>query len=407
MKKNLAELMSSLNCEKFPERWNDIYDDVMADIEKNGCKYATPEYYDELGDKYDILVRFRDVYKEAAAEVAKNPDLTAFLALLCRSLNDRENYSADLKQLSYPKAPNGVSTLGYDMLTGLAICSLVPYSYDKLKKMGLDDDTIRTSLRLPENGVWEYQKRSGGNSGYNLLEWFQLAIEGKLFFINRLEMELFSKFSARAVVFRNKNGETKALADGMTLHKCGIALGSAHFEDEEGSFEANITETDEAYIGHPIDDVTGCVNKETIELSKSEWTPVLKKGDTVVGVHIPPNGSLKDEDVEATIEETRAFIARYFPDVDYKAFCCGSWLMDSQLFDMVGHDSNIAKFGKRFKKITLKSKGDGIFYFVFLKKSGDKNFNIEDLPENTRLERAIKSFYLNNKAVYEIYGYFF
>ena len=161
MKKNLAELMSSLNCEKFPERWNDIYDDVMADIEKNGCKYATPEYYDELGDKYDILVRFRDVYKEAAAEVAKNPDLTAFLALLCHSLNDRENYSADLKQLSYPKAPNGVSTLGYDMLTGLAICSLVPYSYDKLKKMGLDDDTIRTSLRLPENGVWEYQKRSG------------------------------------------------------------------------------------------------------------------------------------------------------------------------------------------------------------------------------------------------------
>ena len=407
MKKTLKDLMTSLGCEKYPERWNDFFDEVATDVEKNGCKFATPEYYEELGNKYDILVRFRDSYKEAAIEVGKNPDLTLFLALLCHCLNDRSNYSADLKQLSIPKAPEGANTLPYDMLTALAICSLADYSYNKLKGMGLDDQTILTSMRLPENGVWEYMKRNNGKPGYHLLDWFQLAIEGRIFLIHRLEMELFSKFSANAVVFKNVGGDTIALADGMTLHECGIALGSVHFDDDANSWEATMSETETSYVGHPIDDVTGYVKKETVELKKTEWTPVLKKGDTVVGVHIPPNGSLKDEDVEETIKKTREFIARYFPDVDYKAFCCGSWLMDSQLFDMVGHESNIAKFGKRFKKITRKSNGHGVFYFVFLKRNDITYIDYNELPENTRLEKALKNFYLNNKAVYEIYGYFF
>ena len=122
MKKNLNTLMSELGCEKYPERWNEFFDEVVSDIKANGCKYATPEYYDEIGDKYDILTRFRDIYKDAAVEVGKKPDLTLFLALLCRSLSDRENYKEDLKQLSYPKASDGENSLGYDMLTGLAVC---------------------------------------------------------------------------------------------------------------------------------------------------------------------------------------------------------------------------------------------------------------------------------------------
>ena len=172
MKKTLNDLMSRLGCEKYPERWNEFFNDVASDVEKNGCKYATPEYYDEIGEKYNILLRYRDCYKDAATEVGKNPDLTLYLALLCHSLNDRENYKEDLKQLSFPKAPEGTNTLPYDMLTGLAVCSQVEYSYNKLKDMGIDDETITSSLRLPENGVWEYMKRNEGRPGYHLIDWF-------------------------------------------------------------------------------------------------------------------------------------------------------------------------------------------------------------------------------------------
>ena len=56
------------------------------------------------------------------------------------------------------------------MLTGLAVCSQVDYSYNKLKGMGLDEKTIETSLGLIENGVWEYMKRNGGRAGYHLID---------------------------------------------------------------------------------------------------------------------------------------------------------------------------------------------------------------------------------------------
>ena len=40
----ISEFMKKIGCEKYPERWNDFFDEVATDVEKNGCKFATPEY---------------------------------------------------------------------------------------------------------------------------------------------------------------------------------------------------------------------------------------------------------------------------------------------------------------------------------------------------------------------------
>jgi hypothetical protein len=218
-------------------------------------------------------------------------------------------------------------------------------------------------------------------------------------------MEFFSKFHAKAKVFRNQAGDCIAMAHELMVHKSGIALGSKHFEDEDGSWEAMVEETEDAWVGYPIDERSGMVSNTTVSLSKQEWTLALSKGDVVIGVHIPPDGSLKDEDVERTIAHTREFAKTYFPHVEYKAFTCHSWLMDPQLCDMLGEESNIAKFCRHFKKLAYKSDGNAVFGFVYL--IPDKNVSIPDLPENTRLERALKNHYLNDKAIYELCGYFF
>jgi hypothetical protein len=101
----------------------------------------------------------------------------------------------------------------------------------------------------------------------------------------------------------------------------------------------------------------------------------------------------------------REFMATYFPDYAYKAFFCGSWLLDPQLGDLLGHDSNIALFGKRFTPVCTKNDGYGVFRFAFLKP--DNNFAFEDLPEDTRLQRAVKKHYLDGKAIYAMHGFFF
>ena len=80
--------------------------------------------------------------------------------------------------------------------------------------------------------------------------------------------------------------------------------------------------------------------------------------------------------------------------------------MDPQLEEFVGKDANIVRFGKRFRKICVKSAGQAVFYFVYLVPSGTVP-EVDSLPENTRLERAMKAHYQSGKVVYEMFGYFF
>jgi len=278
------------------------------------------------------------------------------------------------------------------------------YSYSVLKARGLPDDMITGVLRLPENGVREYMKRNDGYAGYHLLSWFQLAIEGKLFRIERLEIELFSTFGARAYLFENAKGEHIALAHDIEVHKSGFALGAKWYEDDDGSYMANVEESDSEWIGYPYDE-KGYIKNEKITLAKSEWKKIAEKGTPAIRIHIPGDGKLTDESIEETLRVTRDFVNKYYPEFKDCAFVCHSWLLDPQLVDILGEEANISKFCKRFTPLTSKSGGTAVFGFVFLKP--DDNYVIEELPENTRLERALKKHYLDSKAIYEMHGYFF
>ena len=405
MKFTLESLMQAVGCAKYPDRWTEIFDTVMGDFDKNGCPLTDPAYYDALHAKYNALPRYLAVYKEAAAAVGKSEPLSRLLALLAASLSMPETAWADVKSFSAPKTADGTPDLATDMLTGLAICCQIPYMHDLLTKRRLPDDVILRSVQVLELGVQEYAKRHNGTPGYHLLEWFQRNIFGHLFRIHRLEIEIFTKFSGRAKVFENEKGEHIALAHDITLHRSGWALGAKSCADETGSFYAEVRENDTVWAGFPYDD-RGYVKKTTVTLSKNEWRLVLEYGDPVVSLHIPADGRLDAGSVDETLAETKEFLQTYFPDYAYKAFCCNSWLLDPQLATLVGPDSNIAKFGKRFAPLTAASSGNAVFGFVFLKPD-PQNVNVAALPENTRLERALKAHYLAGKCIYEVKGYFF
>ena len=401
----LEELARKLNCEKYPARWTEIYDGVMEDYEKNGCPLTDPAYYDALHEKYGILVNYLDTYKEAAALIGKNEYLSRFLALTVNMLKGTsDEIKADLKEFAQPKTADGSPDLATDMLTGLAICSQVEYHYNKLKERNYPDDVVLENLRLPEKGVPHYALRHRGALGYALLDWFQRTINGRLFRIKRLEIEMFAKFGAKAKVFRNEGGECVTLAHDIAVHRSGFALGSTNYEDEDGSYIALVEETEDSWTGHPFCE-NALISSETVTLKKSEWTLALENGDPVVSLHIPGEGRLDTALVDETLEDAKKFIADYLPDFKYKAFYCHSWLLDPQLEELVGSESNIVKFGKRFIRQTGKSGGNAVFSFVFLD-PGAKN-DLSSLPDNTRLTKSLKNHYLDGKCIYEVFGYYF
>ena len=307
------------------------------------------------------------------------------MVLLEKWLREYPCTDADLIPLSNIKVPEGGNTLAYEMVTGLALCSQLEGAAELLRKRGYPEELIGNWLKTPMLKVRDFQNRHNGRIGYDRLWWSQRNVKGNLFRMGRLEYELRKTFTDQAVVFQNEAGELCVLANDMKLHRDGHALGAVHFTDEEGSWKACIEETEEGYRGYPYRE-DSLVDKEAVFLPRDQWKKVLSPGDPVVALHIPMGGNMKPEFVDASMEEAKQFLQTYFPEIEYKAFTCGSWLMDPQLQELAGADSNIAHFNRRFFRMTGPSAGRGVFSFVFLMITAD--FELQDLPENTRLERA-------------------
>lgn len=82
----IEQLMEEVGCSKWPEHWRTLYDAVAAEFQKNGCRYLTPEYYDEIAGKYGIFQERLPLYKQAAAAVAADEHLALFFVAPLRTV---------------------------------------------------------------------------------------------------------------------------------------------------------------------------------------------------------------------------------------------------------------------------------------------------------------------------------
>lgn len=74
----------------------------------------------------------------------------------------------------------------------------------------------------------------------------------------------------------------------------------------------------------------------------------VSKNDPVLEIHIPRGGKLPLEACLDSIAQAKTFFSKYFPEFDYKAFLCYSWLLDDELKNYLPDNSNILRFAKLF-----------------------------------------------------------
>ena len=171
-------------------------------------------------------------------------------------------------------------------------------------------------------------------------------------------------------------------------------LGDAGYTDEEGSFDCALVETDDEYIGYPA--VNNVISSKKITVKKADYDGVLTKEDYVIGLHIPRNVDFSDEAIEASLRGAVPIIRERFPEWQPKMYFCSTWLNDPGLEALLGSESRIVKFGKRFLRYPGgAANGRGGYGFVFL--GYEEN---EDLPEDTSLRRKLKAHYLNGGYTY-------
>ena len=395
-------LMQQTGCLRWPERWREIYDAAMEDFTKNGCPYTDPGYYAALASEYGALSEELETFQQAAVEIGRSEALSRLLHLLCAALTQEEFNFSDTASFRLPFPPESEPWFGRDMLPGLAFCSQLPRCAAGLRARKLPEDILHQRMLVADKIVQDFRKRNNGLPGFDLLDWHQKTIAGTLFRIGRLELDIFQPFLGDAWVFQNANGDSVALAYDLSIHRSGMALGARLFEDPEGSWTADIRETEDAWEGYPFDEL-GLVQKQLLRLEKSQWKKVVAKGDPVVQLHIPSGEKLSEEAVDESLAQMRVFLKTYYPDYQYTVFACSSWLLDPALETLLGSDSNIVRFSKRFHPLTRKIHGTSALYFIWGLANADGD--LSQLPANSRLEKALKQHYLAGKAVYEVNGY--
>ena len=112
--------------------------------------------------------------------------------------------------------------------------------------------------------------------------------------------------------------------------------------------------------------------------------------DFCVGVHIPESGPMTPTACDDSFELAKGFFSEHFPlgDQRRRLATCWSWLLDDQLADWLPPESNIVRFQRRFELVPGSIVNDeGILEFVF--RMPDPLGQLDDLPQRTRLERAV------------------
>ncbi|MBE6713335.1 MAG: hypothetical protein E7580_07450 [Ruminococcaceae bacterium] len=373
---------------ELPEDWK-----TAKSEEDVGC---TDALIRSLQEKFDLFGPYHRIVQKAFAHIREDRAMSLWLGFACSYYKKADHdHGRDLP------VPVTDGSLARDFLPLAVLLPTVETAYENYLKRGFSHEEavgflgcIKLNIRIVEERILG---RPAITATY--FRWLTHYLKCTIFDHGGLNFEI-KPFQKVAYYLKNKlSGEIVVLSGRSAAHRCGMPLGSAGFEDEQGSFEIGFEETENAYIGHPVKD--RLIQKEKERYAKAEWSLFLAPGDFIINVHIPRGTDLSPDKVKAAYADGRRIVTKRFPEYAPKAFICSSWLMDPTLKEILGADSKIAKFAEPYLRIPNKSAGKEIFSFVFCPKDAD---DLSALPENTRLERALKEMYLSGKFIYAYTG---
>ncbi len=393
----LEQMKKELGMTDVPEIFCEIYEKIKGTYESHSKMILSDDYIIKtLTDCYALL-SYTEVVLAAAKEIRQNEAMRLLICILEQWVRAGGNANDS----SYtPPSGEGIA---YDFLHLFAAIPTMPDSVKFLRDRNVPEDIIVATMQ-------EYEYCFGmclssiGRIAFDRgrLGWIRLLVQNKIIRVDRFKYELPTKRVDGVRVYKNKSRELAVFADGLHVHRNGRIVGSVGCEDEEGSFVAETVETENEIIGHLITD--GNVAKEKTALSKSEWELCLSKDDPVIPVHIPAEESFDMETVEASYNRMRELMSECFQDMPYKAFHCKTWMMSRDLRKVLKPTSNILAFQSKYIHYPCCSDATWVFGFVFPGEGGIEN--LDNLSENTSLQRNIKQLYRNGEYIYDDCGFF-
>ena len=396
---NLKEMQRQLGMEQIPKEFPAIYRDLAHIWQDRADHILSETYITKTLDDCFALITYRKEVLAAAEEIRKTPALQLLICLLEQWIRQGGRPVSDVYT---PPVGTG---LAYDWLHLFPAIPTMPESVAYLRGRNVPEDVIAATLQEYDASV-QLRLLTVGRPCFTAdrLNWLRCVIFNRILHIGRFNYDFPSKCLTGMRVYENAHGEYAVLADNVTVHASGYLLGTAGYEDPEGSFLAEIQETDTAFIGYPAQGPR--VLSHTVSLPKDQWRLRLCPDDLLVRIHIPRNGAFDKQTILDSYQKAKEVFRTSYPDMPFQGFLCSSWLMSPDLRSILKPDSNILGFQDTFTHIPFSSSGRLVFSFLFPGCANDPA-SYSQLPEDTSLQRAVKQRYLAGDYIRDGAGFFF
>ena len=97
---------------------------------------------------------------------------------------------------------------------------------------------------------------------------------------------------------------------------------------------------------------------------KSVWKLALSHKDAALGIHIPPNSEYSPEQHRKSILMALDFYRNFYPDMEFKAIACYSWLYSAQNKHLFPAGSRILEIEKCVHLCPIVSTMDETLMFI-------------------------------------------
>lgn len=403
----MNDLLKRLNMENISDLFDSAYEKLSSD--KEIPEWLTESYVRTAISDCFISEEVLNLVLPALPLVRENDDLVLFSKILYDMLGIHKHHSEVFGGLEFPKAPEGYNPLPYDLFSFFPMLARVRESFFKLKKEGVSEEILKQTYCSVGASIISSEAKMGRTCFPTLyFLWTTTYKNADLFTIGRFNFEIRRNCDLKMRAFVNKNGEIKILMeDGIKVHESGLISGSAGAKDDKNSFETKYCETEEYFEGNPVTESDARIINEKIQLKKSDWKLLCAPGDNYISVHIPGNGTFAPDVVESSINSGREFMKKLYPETDFKAFMCISWLLSPELKQILKPTSNIISFQNRYNKFPVLCSGLDIFNFVFGKPiSSLSEVDFKSLSEDSSLKKALKELYISGGFIHETGGIF-
>ena len=272
----------------------------------------------------------------------------------------------------------------------IVLLSNLPAVQELHRRHRVPDDVVRETLL--DLQLWLDHERQRHpempcSLGPGNLAWLSNHFRGQLFRLGRLQFQ-FAECGYPIRVYRHReSGLVVAVSQAGVRYEANGGRDGAAEAEAPGAWVAELTETEGEVIAHPIRP-TGHALREQVRLDKREWEQALGPGDPVLNLHIPAGSPLTHESCGESFRRAVAFFPRHFPERPYRAFLCGSWLLDAQIEDLLGPDSNIVRFQRELYLFPIPLHSRYLLSRVFGEETQEPE-QVAAAPQRTAFQRAL------------------